>query len=280
MNLDNVETFLYVVHFKSIQQTADALFLTQPAISARIKALEKDLATTLFLREGKYLTLTEAGHQFLPFAHQISQAMHTSRAQLRDVAQTTALAIGTTPLISEYIMPKLLPKLTAHQIKHVTLPTEDLLTEVIQHKVDVALMTAVNQQGIKQEKVMSNPIQLIAPLNHPLIKQQNVTLQQLAKESFVLFESGESSHPIFAAVEATPHIALTTHYVTVAKSFIKQGLGIGFLPLLCITKEIIAGDFAVIPTNHLTKMQQDIYLTYRDEAKVTVIREVMESIFT
>ena len=73
MNIDHLEAFMYVVHLKSIHKAANALFLSQPTVTARIKTLERELSTELFTREGRGLILTEQGRAFIPFAEQIIQ---------------------------------------------------------------------------------------------------------------------------------------------------------------------------------------------------------------
>lgn len=83
MSIDHIESFLYVVEYKSIHKAAQALFLTQPTISARIKALEENLGTKLFMRNGRSLKLTEQGEYFIPYAQSIVQTYRTSQVQFQ-----------------------------------------------------------------------------------------------------------------------------------------------------------------------------------------------------
>lgn len=71
MNIEYLEAFMYVVHLESIHKAADALYLSQPTITARIKTLERDLGTQLFLRKGRSMILTEEGKAFIPYAERI-----------------------------------------------------------------------------------------------------------------------------------------------------------------------------------------------------------------
>lgn len=71
MNIDYIESFLYVVEYKSVHKAANVLFLSQPTISARIKALEESLNVKLFIRTGRQLSLSKEGELFLPYAHEI-----------------------------------------------------------------------------------------------------------------------------------------------------------------------------------------------------------------
>jgi len=68
MNMDNIEAFLYAFQLGSFNKAAEALYLTQPSVTARIQSLERELKGPLFHRDGKQITLTERGKQFLPYA--------------------------------------------------------------------------------------------------------------------------------------------------------------------------------------------------------------------
>lgn len=70
MNIDHFEAFMYVVHLESIHKAAEALYLSQPTVTARIKSLERDLGIELFLRKGRSLTLSEEGK---PLSHMPSK---------------------------------------------------------------------------------------------------------------------------------------------------------------------------------------------------------------
>ncbi len=71
MNIDHIEAFMYVVHYKSTHKAADALFLSKPTVTARIKILDRELETELFERRGRSIVITEKGRGFVPFAEQI-----------------------------------------------------------------------------------------------------------------------------------------------------------------------------------------------------------------
>ena len=64
MNIDHIEAFLYVVHYKSIHKAANALFLSQPTVTARIKSLERELGVELFYRDGRSVSVSEKGKIF------------------------------------------------------------------------------------------------------------------------------------------------------------------------------------------------------------------------
>ncbi len=82
MNIEHIESFLYVVKYKSIHKASHALYLTQPTVSARIKSLEESLGTALFNRDRRGLSLTESGKDFIPFATNIVESYYESKKYL------------------------------------------------------------------------------------------------------------------------------------------------------------------------------------------------------
>src|SRR5712691_2102191 len=82
LDLGQIEAFVQVAQHRSFSKAADALFLTQPSVTARIQSLERDLGETLFERNGRGVRLTETGTTFLPFARRSLKALQDGRDAL------------------------------------------------------------------------------------------------------------------------------------------------------------------------------------------------------
>ena len=76
MDLNQLKSFVAVAHQGNLTQAAEALHLSQPAVSAQIKAIEKNLNVVLFERNAQGMTLTRSGAAFLPQAEALLQHMH------------------------------------------------------------------------------------------------------------------------------------------------------------------------------------------------------------
>ena len=112
MNIENIEAFVLVNHFGSINKASKALFLSQPSVTARIQTLERELDTKLFDRVGRQLVITEQAKEFLPYAEQIIQYYKTGKKQLKVKELSDQLIIGCTELVSNYLIPKVIPAFT------------------------------------------------------------------------------------------------------------------------------------------------------------------------
>ncbi|BBN98224.1 LysR family transcriptional regulator [Sporolactobacillus terrae] len=82
MTIEQLETFLAVAEHKGFHHAAQKLYLTQPSVSSRIKTLEKELNVSLFVRHGRYISLSEQGLKLLPYAIGIIRLYDEARGAL------------------------------------------------------------------------------------------------------------------------------------------------------------------------------------------------------
>src|SRR5436190_23134033 len=85
VELGQLEAFVQVAAHRSFSKAAEVLFLTQPSVTARIQALEKELAEDLFERTGRSVRLTDAGSTFLPFAERVLKDVLEGRDALESL---------------------------------------------------------------------------------------------------------------------------------------------------------------------------------------------------
>src|SRR5919109_1123598 len=85
MLLAQVEAFLEVARLGNVSRAAEALYVTQPSLTARLKNLEAELGEQLFLRTGRGLRLTEAGRAFLPHAERALRSLREGEAAVTEL---------------------------------------------------------------------------------------------------------------------------------------------------------------------------------------------------
>ena len=115
IQLVQVEGFLEVARRGSVSRAADALFVTQPTLTARLHSLERELGASLFVRTPHGMRLTEAGRAWVPYAERALRALVDGRDVLEQVRTASAghLMIGAAPAVSTYILPELLEQFVA-----------------------------------------------------------------------------------------------------------------------------------------------------------------------
>src|SRR3990167_6318155 len=110
MDFGQIEAFVQVSQHRSFSRAAEVLQLTQPSITARIQALERELGEELFERGGRGARPTAAGAAFLPSVERLLQTLQEGRDAVEEVRniQLGSLRIGSALTISTYVLPQIL----------------------------------------------------------------------------------------------------------------------------------------------------------------------------
>src|SRR5918996_5092621 len=146
MLFGQVQAFIEVARTGNVSRAAEALYVTQPALTARIQALEKELGETLFVRTGRGVRLTDAGRVFLPNAERAVQAIDDGRQALTDLRSASAgrLALGAAAAVRTYVLPPVLKRLPTLRprgaVARRTGHSEEILAMVLHDEVQVGLV--------------------------------------------------------------------------------------------------------------------------------------------
>lgn len=247
MNIENIEAFVFVIHYGSFNKAAEVLFLSQPSVTARIQSLERELDCKLFDRLGKQIQLTEEGKRFLPYAQQVLQIFQKGKLSLQQKkALPQELRIGCTVSVANYMLPEILPRLKVHypdvNFKLTTAITDDLVNKLLNNEIDIAFGRNVTHPNFQSMKFYEDPIRLYAYEGHPFIEDENVSIADIVYESLVFFECGSLDwlriHHVFESLDQPPNIVFQTDNSETAKKLVVRGVGISFLPGLCVHNEV------------------------------------------
>lgn len=250
MNIENIEAFVYVVHFNSFHKAADALFLSQPSISSRIQTLEKELNVKLLEREGKRFSLTRKGELFLPHAQQTLKSYKKATEIISNKGEEIiSLRIGCTETVSHYVAPLVIPKLKArfpdYQIHIITENSDSIIGKVLNKELDLGFVRSVSHPALESVRFIEDPIKLCVYKGHPFLDQTQTSIESLESESLVFYECGSLNwtkiHSLFEALHHPPRIDYYIDNMETTKKLVLNRQGISFLPLLCIRREIEEG---------------------------------------
>ena len=113
MQIKQLEVFVHVARLKSFSKAADALYLTQPTISAHISSLENELGTKLVIRSTKEIQLTTTGSILLGYATQILGLCERAEQEVKTASSDIqgALSVAASTVPSQYLLPRILPSL-------------------------------------------------------------------------------------------------------------------------------------------------------------------------
>ncbi|AXQ29475.1 LysR family transcriptional regulator [Solimonas sp. K1W22B-7] len=242
MDTQNLTAFIAVADSSSFTQAAEALHLSQPAVSKRITALEEQIGQSLFDRVGRQVSLTDAGRTLLPYAKKVLQDLEDGRRALSHLHDkvTGRLSIGTSHHIGLHRLPPVLRAFT-QQYPEVDLDIHFMDSEVacqavLAGKLELGIVTLPTQPlpQLQQRAVWDDPLSVVVAPGHPLLDRAQAQLQDLAGHPAVLPDEATYTHRIVTrALQAhglTPRIRLATNYLETLKMLVGIGLGWSVLP--------------------------------------------------
>ena len=250
MNIENIEAFVYVLHYGSFNKAAEALYLSQPSVTARIQSLERELDCQLFDRVGKQIQLTEKGKQFRPYAQQLIDTYRKSKLQLQQApASKEELRIGSTVSAAHYILPELLADLRGRcpqlRFKLFTGTTDAVAARVLNNELDIGFVRKTSHPDLRSAVLYDDPIRLYVYRDHPFAAAGRVPIGALGREPLLFFECGSLDwmriHRVFENLSLLPNLILQTDNLESAKKLVLQKVGICFLPSLSVKQEEAAG---------------------------------------
>jgi DNA-binding transcriptional LysR family regulator len=250
MNIENIEAFVFVIHSGSFNKAAEALYLSQPSVTARIQSLERELDCKLFERQGKQIQITEEGRRFLPYAQQLLMTYKRGKQAVnRNKSSPEEFKIGCTVSVSNYIIPDLLPRLREKHLnthyKIITGTTDEIVAKVVNKEINMGFVRQGDYPHLQSAKFYEDPIKLYAYEDHPLVGSESVTIEEIANQPFVFFECGALDwiriHRIFETIGRPPNIRIQTDNSEMAKKLVIRKAGISFLPELCAQQEVSDG---------------------------------------
>ena len=263
MDIPSIETFLIVARKQSFSLTAEALYLTQPAISKRIAALESELDCKLFDRVKKKIVLTEAGRLFLPGAQTIVQEIKNRKNSLAEMGGLVSgeLVMATSHHIGLHHLPPIL-KQYVNQYPKVDLKLNFMESEaacqaVENAEIELAVITLPIEPPacLNLVHIWQDPLTFAVHNNHPLIeiiRQNNRISEQLNHEDIntltqfpaILPEQGTYTRELldryFYESEMNVQVKLSNNYLETIKMMVSVGLGWSVLPQTLIDNTLTA----------------------------------------
>ena len=256
MNTTNLTTFVTVMQTGSISGAAEKLFITQPAVSKRIKNLEEEFNITLFDTVGRGIVATQAANDMLPHAKKWLDDYENFKINLQNSHQTVSgkLVIGTSHHIGLHHLPPVLKHFIqtypAVQLEVHFVDSEAAHKAVLDGDVSLAFLTLppVYDKRLTYHTLWSDPLYFMTGKISPLAKKSNVTLEQLAHYPAILPSANTFTSQItlaeFAQHNLKPYATMSTNPLESIRMLISVGLGWSVLPQTLINQELTQIDMA------------------------------------
>ena len=244
--LERYFALLKILEIGSFTKAADAMGYSQSAVSQMVQSLESELSLKLLYRSRNGIKLTPEGEALLPY---IQRTVNHYNAMLEKTRELKGLnggliRIGTLSSVSSQWLPGLIkdfqtlyPKVhfLLHQGDYTTIPAW-----VRAGEIDFGFVNpdAESVRGLHTIFVTSGGHKAVLHPDHPLAAQPWVTLEQLAKETFLLREEGCLSEPLeaFRTLGLEPRVELRMHDNFSICSMVEANVGVSILPELALRK--------------------------------------------
>jgi len=255
--LDNFRLIVFraVARHLSFRKAAEELYLTQPAVSQQIKALEDDLGTQLFDRSGAAVRLSPAGTTLLKYAQRSSDLLARAEHELASLNGSNAgpLSLGASTTIAQYVLPGLLSEFC--QIHPRVFPslvsgnTERIVTSVEDRSIALGFIEGPpHSRDVKTEPFLQDELVLIVPAAHPWAERSSVAPAEITEASLLMRERGSGSRQVLEqALERAGikrrllQVVMELDSTEAIKSAVEAGFGVGFVSRWAVAKDLRLG---------------------------------------
>lgn len=256
MLIAGLEGFVEVARTRNVSRAARALFITQPALTARLQRLEEDLGARLFVRTPRGMRLTEAGEAFLPHAHRALGALADGRRLVNAVEGGGAgrLTLGAAPALSTYVLPGILRRFAVGhpriQVSVRTGHSEEILQLLLNEAIDLGLVRALRHPEIVSTPLYQDRLVLVVRPAHPFAARGRILLEEVAREQLVTFDRASSytevTNALFRDAGVQPAGVMELDNTEAAKKMVQAGFGVALLPQTAVAAELDAGDLRAV----------------------------------
>lgn len=265
LTIRQIKVFNAVARLHNYTRAAEALHMSQPAVSMQIRQLENSVDLALFEQIGKQTHLTDAGklmHRFCrSFTNLLDEAEEAFETMKGLESGTLSISVATT---ASHFATRMLAEFSKqHESVDISLDItnrESLQKQLDNNEPDLVIMgQPPDGVDVISETFMENPLVIIAPTNHPLTKEANIPLKRFEDEHFVVREAGSGTRSAIKRFFEQHHVSFHTGIEMSSNEAIKQaveaGLGLGIVSIHTLELELETGRLVILDVEHFPIMR-------------------------
>ncbi|HYE94361.1 MAG TPA: LysR family transcriptional regulator [Terriglobales bacterium] len=258
VELIHLRTLAEIARLASFSRAADALHLSQPAVSHHVRHLEAALGVRVLDRLGKRAVPTRAGALVLERARRIFQELEAVGQELHRLRGVVSgrVRLGTGATASIYLLPPLLRRLRRDhpdlELVVVTGNAPEIAAGVLGSELDVGVVTLpVSERRLEVSPFCPDPLVAIAPADGPWRARGRVSPAELARHPLILYERGGMIRRVidrwFRAAGVRPHVTMELGNAEAIKELVAAGLGLSITSAITVTPEVTRGALRALP---------------------------------
>jgi DNA-binding transcriptional LysR family regulator len=256
-----LQVFHAVAKHLSFTKAAEALFMTQPAVTFQVKQLEEYFNTRLFERGHGRIALTPAGHVALGYAERILSLSAELDLRMKEMTGQIAgpLLVGASTTIAEFLLPQVLGHFKAKyprvQPRLIVANSETVENRIAEHTLDIGFIeSASHRHDLVIDVCCDDELQAVCAPSHPLARLKHAAPKQVLQYPFISRESGSGTREVIdhylkkAGVPAESlNVVMELGSPEALKGLVATGLGFTILSTATIVKETRLGQLVCIP---------------------------------
>ncbi|MDO8892953.1 MAG: LysR family transcriptional regulator [Sulfurimicrobium sp.] len=280
LTLRQLKVFESVAKCRSFSRAAEALHLSQPAVSMQVKQLEESVGLPLFEQMGKKIFLTEAGQEMFRYSRAIAEQLEEMEgvlARLKGLGQgqLKLTVVSTANYFALQLLASFCQRHTGVTVSLDVTNREVLLQQLSSNETDMAIMGLPPEgHDLGAESFMENPLVVIASPGHALAGVRQIKLQDLERETFLVRESGSGTRSAMERFFQEHGIAYKTGMVMSTNEAIKQavqaGMGLGIVSLHTVALELETGRLAVLDVESFPIMRH-WFVVHRQDKRLSPV---------
>ena len=256
MLLVQIEGFVEITRQGNMRRAADALSISQPALTARIQGLEEELGASLFRRTHTGMVLTPAGRAFLPHAVRAIDAIRSGGSIVRELEHGVIgeLALAVAPAVSAYVLPEILVRFTErHPNVRLLVRTghsEEIVDLVARGEVELGIVRQLRDARVRSRPLYEDELLLVARPDHPFAVAGSVDVSEIRHAQLILFDRTSSyydvTNALFRIAGVVPRGVTEVDNIEAAKRMVERGLGVALLPGTAVADALSSGSLREI----------------------------------
>lgn len=239
ISIRTLKVFVTICQEKNITKAANLLEISQPAASLAVRELEEYTGVTLFERSGRGIKMTNAARHFYPTVQQLLKMYGEMDYEMTKWSSVSNIQIGSSISIGACILPSVIweysQKYPKIEVK-VSINSSDVIEKsILDGQLDIALIEGVvHSDKIVSECFMKDELIPICGKFHPLARKEQVPLERLKGESFLLREKNSGTRELIETVFSQKGFFFEPKWESTSTAAlinaVAQGLGISILP--------------------------------------------------
>lgn len=285
MGLYQFQVFKTVADKKSFSGAAQALYISQPAVSMHIRSLEEHFKTKLFDRTSQQIAITQSGQILYNYVDKILTLIDQAEKDIFNYSGHIEgpLSVGASFTIGEYVIPKILGNFNKQYPKvkstlQVT-NTEHIVNAVLKQELDLGLVEhSVDAPELIISPFMRDEMVVVFSPDHPLANRKSIYFEELIKLPLVIREQGSGTRMIVEERLADlgvdfskMNIVMELGSTEAVKEAVEAGFGTTVVSKWAVRKEIKLGTLVPVQVKDFLLLREFYLIHHKDKFKPPVV---------